>query len=185
MIYGLFQTIENDAGLLTRWVRQNVSKGPKVNEDSQKIQDAALRMLAVTAMVFSGLWCLKILTFMVTVPLGILFKLSIAVSLYALSHDIFIMIQNHAQEVEKGITQGIYEGAMAYLRGVKAQQEEQARQFTHGTYLQPIWMHLYVNRSLIALAPATQPQSRLAAAGQAIGNVAEAVVENMVGEKEE
>ncbi len=190
MIYGLFRTIEDDGRLLTRWVNEKVFKGPKVNENSQKIQDAALRMLAVSAMFFSGLWLLKIMTLMVTVPLGILFKSSVAISIYALSHDVFIMIQNHAQEAQKGIAQGAYEGALRYLRGVNVQPEDQARQFTHGTYLQPIWMYLYVNRNIIVPPPAPPPNvNPVLAAGQAAGQVAidvlDAVAHRIVGEKEE
>lgn len=192
MIYGLFRTIEDDGRLLTRWVNGKVFNGPQVNESSQKIQDAALRMLAVSAMLFSGLWLLKIMTFLVTVPFGILFKLSVAISIYALSHDVFIMIQNHAQEAQKGIAQGVYEGALRYLRGMNAQPEDQARQFTHGTYLQPVWMYLYVNRNIIARPPAPVPAAAghpVLAAGKVIGQAAvdmvDAVAQRVVGDNKD
>lgn len=143
MIYGLLHTIQEDAVVLAHWIGgKNVSEG---GEDQQeRVQIAASRMLAFIGMAFGSLWTLSLLTFVVTLPAKIVMKLATAVGVYALAHDIFIMSQNASQQTFR---ESVSSRLMGLFRGQEALEEERAEQFTHGTFLQPFWMWIYAHRN--------------------------------------
>ena len=144
MIYGLVQTIQEDTSFLSNWM---IGVGiPDVNSDDQqhRIQVAALRMIAVMTMTLGVLWTVSILIFAVTVPLKLALRLAIAVGIYAMAHDVFIMSHNYAQP---GFRVGYSARLFNVFRGQEVIQEERARQFTHGTLLQPLWMWIYAKRN--------------------------------------
>lgn len=144
MIHDFLKSCKEDFSVLTHWM-----KGDKVElengEDINRLQVAAFRMLATVAMVFGGLWALHIITFVVTFPIVIICKLTLAVCFYAIAHDVFIMSQNttypdFSPKKEKPSLFG-------FFRGKEVSEEEMAKKFTHGTFLQPVWMWMYVNRN--------------------------------------
>jgi len=145
MIHGMLEIIGQDATVLTHWVTGEEIELELDEEMGQRVQLAAFRMLAAVAMAFGALWSLQILTFVVTFPIKVLFKLSFAVAFYASAHDVFIMSQNANQpdftpQKAKPYLFGLF-------RGNEVSEEDLARKFTHGTFLQPLWMWLYVNRN--------------------------------------
>ncbi len=148
MIYGFVQVIKEDISLLSHWIRgQEI---PNAGNDAVlRIQTAALRVLASLGMLWGALWGISILVFVATIPLQAILKLATAVGLYALGHDIFVMIQNASQ---RHLMQELRAG-WAFMHGFHALEEERARQFTNGTFLQPMWMWLYVNRNIVNVVP--------------------------------
>lgn len=147
MIHGIIDAIKSDTTIFMHWCKGEDMELQPDEEKEQRIELAAFRMLAAIAMVFTALWALKLITFAVSVPGDVLLKLAFAVSIYAVAHDVFIMSENANQQ---GFTP---QKAKPYLFGLFKGQEvseaEQARKFSHGTLLQPIWMWLYVNRNRI------------------------------------
>lgn len=147
MIHGLMETIQADTSVLTHWLKGEEFDLQPDEEKEQRIQLAGFRMLATVAMAFGALWAIQIITFVATFPIKVIFKLSLAIGFYAAAHDVFVMSQN-ANQV--GFTP---QKAKPYLfglfKGQEVSEEEQARKFTHGTFLQPLWMWLYVNRNKI------------------------------------
>jgi hypothetical protein len=144
MIYGLIQTIQEDTSVLTNWMRGQKNP-PLANDDqSDRIQVAAFRMIASFVMALGALWTLSLLAFVATIPLKFTLRLAVAVSLYALAHDVFIMSQNSTQT---DFRQGFQARLFNLFRGQEAIQEERARQFTHGTFLQPLWMYIYAKKN--------------------------------------
>lgn len=143
MIYGLFQAVKEDAAVLTHWLKGEELTDATEDEQQQRIQAAAARMLACVAMAFGSLWALSLLMFVVTIPLTILLKLATAVGVYVLAHDVFMMTQNACEEE---FQETMISRLGNLFRGKEALEEDQARKFTHGTLLQPAWMWMYVNR---------------------------------------
>ena len=148
MIHGLLTTMGADTSVLTHWPKGEDFKLNPDETKEQRVQLAAFRMLATLFMALGAVWALQIITFVVTVPIKVLLQLSLAVGFYAAAHDVFIMSQNANQD---GFTP---QKAKPYLfglfKGQEVSEEEQARKFTHGTFLQPLWMWLYVNRNKIS-----------------------------------
>lgn len=143
MIHGFMQTMQIEASLMVNWVKGQAVLEHEGEDRQERIQTAAFRMLAGIGMVFGALWSLSVLSSVASFSLHLVLKLATAVSLYALAHDVFIMCQNYSHQ---SVKQEIKEGLLRFFRGVGVQQEEHAQQLTHGTFLQPIWMWLYVNR---------------------------------------
>ncbi len=142
MIYEVVSTFQADLKVLKHWFRKEQIPNLVNNEQEHRIQVAAARMIADIAMVFGALWALSILTFIVTIPLKIALNLALAVNFYALAHDVFIMSHNFAQSnLNKS------EKLWDLFKGQKINDEARARQFTQGTFLQPVWMWLYVHRN--------------------------------------
>jgi hypothetical protein len=147
MIHGMVTAIRSDTKILTHWLRGEAFDLQPGEEKEQRVQLAAFRMLAAITMVFSALWALHIITFVVTFPVKVLVQLSLAVGFYAAAHDVFIMSQNANQVDFTPMKPKPY--LFGLFKGQEVSDEEQARKFSHGTFFQPIWMWLYVNRSKI------------------------------------
>lgn len=164
MIYGFLETVKEDYAVLRRdghaalsdgyaalnsWIRSVDYKESSIPEQQLKrVQVAAFRMLATFGMAIGGLWTLSIITFVVTFPIKILFKLTLAVSLYAFFHDVFILSQNYnhpdfRKDQEKPWLFGLA------TKKYKLTEEELANKLTPGTYCQPAWMWLYLNRNAV------------------------------------
>jgi hypothetical protein len=146
MIYGIFQIIQDDAKVLAHWAKGEEIEDINEEEQQQRIQVAASRMLAFVGMAFGSLWALSLLTFVITIPAKIILKLATAIGIYALAHDIFVMSQNANQQE---FQQGVKSRLMGLFRGQEELEEDRASQFTHGTFLQPGWMWLYAHRNKI------------------------------------
>lgn len=94
MIDGLVHMIQDDISIFLNWIKQNDSSANHGNQDlMQRIQSAAIRLLAFVGMAFASLWAVSLITFMVTLCLITLFKLALAVALYVYAHDVFVMSQ--------------------------------------------------------------------------------------------
>lgn len=131
MIYHFIQTIPEDTHILSQWI-----KGESVSEDDgkdqqQKVHVAALRMLACLGMAFGALWGVSLFTFVLSVFLTILWRLSTAVGMYAISHDVFIMCQNVSQEPQLL--------SLFRERGQEEVEDQLLHQLTDGTLIQPFW----------------------------------------------
>lgn len=169
MIYGFLETVPDDYAVLRRdghaalsdgyaalnsWIRSADCKASLLTEQQQKrVQVAAGRMLATVGMAFGGLWTLSIITFVVTFPIKILFKLTAAVSIYAFCHDIFILCQNYnhpdfRKDQEKPWLFGLA------TKKYQLTEEELANKLTPGTYFQPAWMWIYLNGKAVLPAKA-------------------------------
>lgn len=145
MIHGMMEYVRADTVVLIHWLKGEAVALEPGEEIAQRVQLAAFRMMAAIAMAFGALWSLQILTFVVTFPIKVIFKLSFAVAFYAAAHDVFIMSQNANQndftpQKPKPYLFGLFSGN-------EVSEEELARKFTHGTFLQPLWMWLYVHRN--------------------------------------
>lgn len=147
MIHGMIATIRADASVLIHWFKGEEFDLEPGEEREQRVQLAAFRMLAAITMALGALWAIQIVTFVVTFPAKILFQLVLAISLYAVAHDVFIMSQNANQQDFTPLKPKPY--LFGLFRGQEVTEEEQARKFTHGTFVQPIWMWLYVNRNVM------------------------------------
>ncbi len=143
MIYNLMQTVNEDLEVLKCW--KDGKDIPNVNpaDRQHRIEVAASRMIASVAMAFGGLWAISILTFVATIPLKAAFNLIVAVALYAIARDIFVMAHNSSEPSFKQQVSNAFSGL---IRGRDVQEQKRAMEFTHGTFLQPAWMWLYVHR---------------------------------------
>jgi uncharacterized membrane protein YqjE len=144
VIYGLLHTIREDASAIVYYMQNKDIPGIGEEDQEQRIQVAALRMLTFVGMVFGSLWTLSLLTFEATIPLTTLFKLATAIGIYALAHDTFVMSQNAYRESARYPFQT---KLMELFRQHESLEEDQAEQFTHGTLLQPLWMYFYSSQS--------------------------------------
>lgn len=143
MIHGLWQTLKEDSSVIYRW-----GKGEEVplkadEELDGRVQLAFFRVIAALVMVVGAAWTLQIITFVVTFPIKVLLKLSLAVAFYAAAHDVFVMSQNSnetnftPQKPKKPYLFGLF-------KGEEVSELDLAKKFTHGTFLQPLWIWLYV-----------------------------------------
>ena len=148
MIYGLIGDLKSDGSVLIHWFKGEDIVLDIDEEKDQRVQLAAFRVLAAVAMAFGAIWALQIITFVVTFPIKVLLQLALAVGFYAGAHDVFIMSKNANQDGFTPKKQKPY--LFGLFRGHEVSEEEQARKFTHGTFLQPIWMWLYVKRNKIS-----------------------------------
>lgn len=143
MIHGLWQTLKEDSSIMYQWFKGEEIKLKDDEDQEQRIQLAAFRLLAAVAMTFGALWAVHIITFVVTFPITVILKLALAVAFYAAAHDVFVMSQNSNEEnftpqkPKKPYLFGLF-------KGEEVSESDMARKFTHGTFLQPIWMWLYV-----------------------------------------
>lgn len=145
MIHGMMTTVMDDSSVLTHWLKGKEFDLEVGETKEQRVQLAAFRMFAALAMAFGAVWTLQIITFVLTFPIKILFQLSLAVGFYAAAHDVFVMSQNANQHDFTPQKQKPYLYRLFW--GQEISEEQQALKFTHGTFLQPIWMWLYVNRN--------------------------------------
>lgn len=148
MLHGVWPTLKEDSSIMILWFKGENVPLKSDEELDQRVQLAAFRLLAAIAMVFAATWVVQIITFVVTFPLKVLLKLSIAVAVYAAAHDIFIMSQNSneptftPQKPKKPYLFGLF-------KGQEVNEYDLARKFTHGTFLQPLWIWLYVKSKKI------------------------------------
>ncbi len=143
MIYGLLQTVQEDIQVLQHWIKKEKIPNLKEEDQEHRIQVATARMFAGIAMAFGGLWTFSLLTFIIGIPVKIALNLAMAVGLYALAHDVFVMSHNAVRpEFQKGLQAKL----MELFKGNEVREKERACQFTQGTFLQPVWMWLYVHR---------------------------------------
>lgn len=144
MIYGLMEDLRSDGSVLFHWVKGEEFVLQDDERKEQRVQLAGFRVFAAIGMVFAGT---KVITFLVTFPIKVLLHLSLGVALYALAHDVFKMSQNSNQE---GFTPKKPKPYLFRLfSGQEVSEEELARKFSTGTFFQPIWMWLYVNRNKV------------------------------------
>ena len=140
MIYNILNIVREDSTVLIQWGKGESLPEIKKEDQQQRVQVAAARMLAVIGMVFGGIWALQIITFVVTFPIKVLLKLAFAIYFYAMAYDVFKMSQNYSSFKQEG---GRF---LDFLRAKQEIEEEIGLKYTHGTLLQPLWMWLYVNR---------------------------------------
>lgn len=144
MIHGFMECVREDASVLTHWINGETDKinvGPG-EKPLHRVQLAAFRMLSTVAMAFSGLWILQIITFVVTFPIIVVCKLTLAITLYATAHDVFIMSQNTT--LPDFTPRKVKPTLFGFFGGYEVSEESMAKKFSHGTFIQPFWMWLYV-----------------------------------------
>ena len=143
MIYGIFQTLQEDTSVLNHWIKGEKLPENDENENlQQRVQLAAWRMFGLLGMVFASLWVLSFVAAIITFPLMIGLQLATVVGIYVLGHDIFVMNKNASQEDFKNSEKP---SLIGLLSGQESFEEELAEQFTHGTFLQSMWMSRYAN----------------------------------------
>lgn len=140
----IIRTFQDDLQVIKCWATGKEIQAVKNEDREHRIQVAAMRMITTVGMVYGGLWALSILTYVITLPLRIAFKLAVAVGMYALAHDVFLMSQNaHQSEFSRKNGENLFD----LFRS--SHDEDRARNLTAGTYGQSFWMNLYMHRDQI------------------------------------
>lgn len=118
-----FSTIGDDFSLLKNIFFSN-EEDKKAQKDSsfRKVAEAVVQIFAAFMMAVGV--CFTILSFKAMISLGALFQMAVGIAIYALSHDVFKIIQNVSEYKKtlkaegEGIAQGIKTGFTGTFKNI-------------------------------------------------------------------
>lgn len=141
MINGFSAIVQKDIGLMFDAV---CGKIESKEENLDKVYQAGIRILAAAGMFAGIVLAAGALPFVVTAPVGGLLIMGLAVGVFALSHDVFVMSKNHTEQ--KALLKGAKANVKAFaqdgwdfLKGKKSLTDAPRQPLTENTFLRPLW----------------------------------------------
>ncbi len=136
MIQNFFNTVQKD---LMRLAEYTAIEHPTKDQE-QRVGAAALRTIAVCGMAFAAI--IGVAAFTATTPLGAILTLATAVTLYAISHDVFVIGLNTEKGMVGqviGLGKGLIEDFADMWNGDRNIDDAPRHFLTEGTFLRPVW----------------------------------------------